>query len=204
MIESRSAVLRVVALLLAGLLAACQTGSTATHGTDSAISVGASDLGGVVTSANGPEAGVWVIAETRDLPTPYAKIVVTDDRGRYVMPDLPKATYAVWVRGYGLADTTKVQAAPGSTLNLTARVQTDRAAAAQTYPAIYWYSMLSVPEAKEFRVGRVAHQNEWLNVVKNAGCNACHSMGTPGMRTVPKALGEFKTSAEAWQRRIQS
>jgi hypothetical protein len=147
---------------------------------------------------------VWVIAETRDLPTPYAKIVVTDDRGRYVMPDLPKGRYAVWVRGYGLADTAKVQASPGSTLDLTARVQTDRAAAAQTYPAIYWYSMLSVPEAKEFPVGRVAHQNEWLNVVKSAGCNACHSMGTPGIRTVPKALGEFKTSAEAWQRRIQS
>ena len=40
----------------------------------------------------GPEAGVWVIAETTDLPTKFARIVVTDDRGRYVIPDLPKAT----------------------------------------------------------------------------------------------------------------
>src|SRR5262245_45035268 len=62
------------------------------------------DIGGVVTGPNGPEAGVWVIAETRDLPTRYAKMVVTDDQGRYVVPDLPKAKYKVWVRGYGLVD----------------------------------------------------------------------------------------------------
>ena len=64
----------------------------------------------------GPEAGVWVIAETTDLPTKFAKIVVTDDRGRYLMPDLPKANYDVWVRGYGLVDSAKVTAAPGKTL----------------------------------------------------------------------------------------
>ena len=65
----------------------------------------------MVTSARGPEAGVWVIAETTDLPTKYAKIVVTDDRGRYLVPDLPKANYHLWVRGYGLVDSEKVQAA---------------------------------------------------------------------------------------------
>ncbi len=41
---------------------------------------------GTVSGVNGAEAGVWVIAETRSLPTKYAKIVVTDDRGRYVIP----------------------------------------------------------------------------------------------------------------------
>ena len=39
------------------------------------------DIGGVVTGANGPEAGVWVIAETTDLPTKFARMVVTDDQG---------------------------------------------------------------------------------------------------------------------------
>jgi len=39
---------------------------------------------GTVTSSTGPEAGVWVIAETKDLPTKLAKIVVTDDKGKYV------------------------------------------------------------------------------------------------------------------------
>ena len=60
---------------------------------------------------NGPEAGVWVIAETRDLPVRFIKIVVTDDQGRYVVPDLPKANYDIWVRGYGLVDSPKVKSA---------------------------------------------------------------------------------------------
>ena len=47
----------------------------------SAIAIDADDIGGIVTGPSGPEAGVWVIAETRDLPTPFAKIVVTDDQG---------------------------------------------------------------------------------------------------------------------------
>ena len=84
------------------------------------------DLGGVVTSAQGPEAGVWVIAETTDLPTKFAKIVVTDEQGRYVMPDLPKANYNVWVRGYGLVDSPKVQSAPGTILNLTGGAGAER------------------------------------------------------------------------------
>src|SRR5262245_3808373 len=67
-----------------------------------AVATDDDDIGGIVTGPNGPEAGVWVIAETRDLPTRYAKMVVTDDQGRYVVPDLPKAKYKVWVRGYGL------------------------------------------------------------------------------------------------------
>ena len=29
---------------------------------------------------------------------------MTDDQGRYVVPDLPIAKYKVWVRGYGLVD----------------------------------------------------------------------------------------------------
>ena len=71
------------------------------------------DISGVVTSPSGPEAGVWVIAETSDLPTKYVKIVVTDDRGRYVIPELPRANYNVWVRGYGLVDSPKRSARPG-------------------------------------------------------------------------------------------
>src|SRR5882672_4349363 len=75
--------------------------------------VAPTDIGGVVSSVNGPEAGVWVIAETNDLPTKFAKIVVTDDRGRYVLPELPTARYSVWVRGYGLTDSNPVAAKVG-------------------------------------------------------------------------------------------
>src|SRR5919106_848723 len=99
-----------------------------------APAIDADDIGGVVTGANGPEAGVWVIAETSDLPTKFAKIVVTDDQGRYVMPDLPKAKYKVWVRGYGLVDSPKVDSEPGKTVNLTAVAAPNEAEAAQYYP----------------------------------------------------------------------
>ena len=88
--------------------------------TDPAIRIGQNDLGGVVTGKSGPEAGVWVIAETTGLPTPFAKIVVSDDQGRYVIPDLPQANYNVWVRGYGLIDSPRVVAKPGKTVNLEA------------------------------------------------------------------------------------
>jgi hypothetical protein len=108
------------------------------------------DIGGVVTSAKGPEAGVWVIAETTNLPTRFAKMVVTEDQGRYVIPDLPKANYNIWVRGYGLVDSPKVKSVPGKTLNLKAVIAPNEAAAAGYYPAIYWYSMLKIPEASEF------------------------------------------------------
>ena len=111
----------------------------------SAQSISKHDIGGVVTGPHGPEAGVWVIAETHDLPTRFAKMVVTDERGRYVVPDLPKGNYDVWVRGYGLIDSPKVQSEPGQHLNLTAVLAPNDAAAAQYYPAIYWFSMLKIP-----------------------------------------------------------
>ncbi len=89
---------------------------------------------------------MWVIAETGDLGTRFAKMVVTDERGRYVLPDLPKATYRVWVRGYGLVDSPKVTSEPGKILDLTAVVAPSLAAAAQYYPAIYWFSMIRIPD----------------------------------------------------------
>src|SRR5688500_57889 len=110
--------------------------------TGDAVTVDADDIGGVVRSSNGPEAGVWVIAETVDLPTRFAKIVVTDERGRYLIPDLPKGSYSVWVRGYGLVDSPRVSGAPGQVLDLKAVVAPSEAAAAEYYPPIYWYSML--------------------------------------------------------------
>ena len=95
-----------------------------------AVRVGANDIGGVVSGPNGPEAGVWVIAETTNLPTRMIKIVVTDDQGRYVVPELPQANYAVWARGYGLVDSAKAQTEPGKTINITATPAPNAAAAA--------------------------------------------------------------------------
>ena len=95
------------------------------------IEMDGDDISGTVTSSKGPEAGVWVIAETKDLPTGFRKIVVTDDRGRYLVPDLPKANYRVWVRGYGLTDSPAVTATPGQALNLRAVLAPSAQAAAR-------------------------------------------------------------------------
>src|SRR6266849_8091402 len=194
--------LGVVASALAALLTACLS----TQGTGSA---GANDIAGVVTGPNGPEAGVWVIAETNDLPTKFAKLVVTDDQGRYLIPDLPKADYSVWVRGYGLVDSPKVSSTPGKTLNLTAVPAPNAAAAAELYPGMYWYSMLNIPAKDQFPgtgekgngiSSNIKSQEQWVDTVKNA-CQSCHSLGSKGMRTVPK---EFGPGVAGWARRTQS
>jgi hypothetical protein len=202
----------IAALGIAAVIAACamQQGGEQSSG---AVRIDADDIGGVVTSAKGPEAGVWVIAETTDLPTKYAKIVVTDDQGRYMIPDLPKATYSVWTRGYGLVDSPKVKTTPDKTLNLQAVVAPSPAAAAEYYPAIYWYSMLKIPDKSLFPgTGPQGNgmpiaaksQHQWLDSIKTNGCIGCHQLGNKATRTIPKELGEFKTSKDAWQRRILS
>ena len=146
-----------------------------------AVQIDADDIGGVVIGPDGPEAGVWVIAETMDLETRFSKTVVTDDEGRYVVPDLPDATYDVWVRGYGLVDSEKLQASPGAVQDLTAVVAPDAATAAQYYPAGYWFSLIDVPEPDEFP-GTGANGNgispdyhsqaEWIRSIKTGGCLA--------------------------------
>ena len=172
------------------------------------VAIDGDDIGGVVTGPKGPEAGVWVIAETRDLPVRYIKSVVTDDRGRFVVPDLPAASYSVWARGYGLVDSAKATAKPGTRLTIAATPAPTPAAAAHYYPAIYWYSMLKIPAADQFGGGssipaRLTQQN-WLSSVKNTGCIGCHQLGQLSTRTIPATLGTFANSVEAWKRRVQS
>ena len=171
------------------------------------VGIGETDIGGVVTGAKGPEAGVWVIAETTDLPTRFARIVVTDDKGRYLVPDLPKANYNVWVRGYGLVDSPKMRAVPGRALNLAAVQAPNATAAAQYYPAIHWYSMMKIPDKSQFggstNIPKDVTLNDWLTVVKNQACIGCHQLGQASTRTIPAAFAHMP-SEEAWVRRVQS
>ena len=201
----------LAAVSFAALLTVTSAKLNAQQSTESQIRIGGSDLGGVVTSAKGPEAGVWVIAETADLPTKFAKIVVTDDQGRYVIPGLPNASYSVWVRGYGLVDSPKLQARPGAIVNLTAVEAPTPAAAADYYPALYWYALLKIPGKSEFSgSGRngippaLKTQEQWLDIVKTDGCYTCHQIGDKATRTIPKELGHFESPVAAWERRIQS
>jgi hypothetical protein len=160
-------------------------------------------IAGTVTSAHGAEAGVWVIAETHDFQTRFAKIVVTDEAGRYLIPQLPAARYRVWVRGYGLIDSPGVDATPGQHLDIATHIASDAAAAAKNYPAAYWYAMMKIPE--ETQVAKVpGGRNGYLMWMKNMGCVGCHQLGNLATRTIPKSLGTFKSSDEAWLRRLQS
>lgn len=194
-------------------LAASLSGIHALQLAGEPVQIDNDDLGGVVSGARGPEAGVWVIAETTDLPTKFVRIVVTDDRGRYLVPDLPKANYSVWVRGYGLVDSPKIQTAPGKLLNLTATTAPTPRAAAEYYPAGYWFSMLAVPDKSEFPgtgpqgngiSPNLKNQAEWIRNLKSGGCTGCHQLGTKATREIPKELGTFHSSAMAWDRRVQS
>ena len=163
-------------------------------------------LSGRVTGPNGPEAGVWVIAETRELPTKFAKIVVTDGEGRYLVPELPKATYDVWVRGYGLVDSPKVRAQPGQTLELAAVPAPSEREAARYYPSTYWFALLGVPPAGAFPIGPIESQNAWLHAIKQGGCQSCHALGTPGMRAIPEMYrkGGEASVLEAWRERLSA
>src|SRR5688572_18069521 len=169
---------------------------------------------GVVQGASGPEAGVWVIAETKELPTNFIKIVVTNDQGRFLLPELPNASYSVWVRGYGLVDS-KPQILKPSTSQVTLRATPAKTPqeAAKVYPGDYWLSMLEPPAASEFPgTGNQANglgtsmvsQNHWINSLKS-DCNFCHQLGNEITRTVDhvfKAKPELKTHTEAWEWRL--
>ena len=203
---------RLGLLAVVGMLATALSCADAQQDIEGGVAIDADDIGGVVGGPNGPEAGVWVIAETMDLPTKFNRIVVTDDQGRYLLPDLPDATYDVWVRGYGLVDSPKTPVTPGTTQNLTAVPAPNEAAAAAYYPAGYWLSLIQVPDKDEFPgtgprgngiSPNMVSQADWIRNVKG-GCTGCHALGNKATREIPTELGEFDSLVAAWDRRIQS
>ena len=167
---------------------------------------------GTVESADGVEAGVWVIAETEELETKFVKIVVTDDDGRFVLPELPIATYDVWVRGYGLIDSEKVHLSPDRDgVELAAVVAPSAADAAQYYPGNYWYSLIEPPAKDEFPgtgpdgngiAEGMTSQAAWIDRMKQ-GCQLCHQLGNQATRVV-QHRDEFDSTVAAWDHRVQT
>jgi hypothetical protein len=203
---------KILVLTLAILLFPALFRIASQRASEAAAAVG-DDISGVVTSPNGPEAGVWVIAETKDLPTKYVKIVVTDDQGRYLIPELPKANYKLWVRGYGLVDSAPVQGMPGENVKLAAKLAPDPRSAAQYYPGSYWYSLLQIPPQDDFPgtgargngiSKKLKSQGAWIELAKTDGCEACHQLGDKATREFPSSLGHFDSSVSAWSRRVAS
>jgi hypothetical protein len=178
-------------------------------------------ISGVVQSGSGPEAGVWVIAETDDLPTPYIKIVVTDDDGRFVLPELPMVNYHVWVRGYGLRDSEKTYLRPGAEdVTLEVEAAASPVEAAQVYPADHWWALLEPPAESEFTAGggdgrglgvTMQSQAQWLDTLK-LGCNFCHQIGNETTRAFDHWSTEFlaqeglleASSVQLWERRLRT
>jgi hypothetical protein len=196
----------LIPIVLIVLITACTTSNPEIKQGDNSIS-------GVVSGRNGPEGGVWVIAETFDLPTRFAKIVVTDEKGQYLIPELPAANYKVWVRGYGLIDSPKQDAKPGTELNLESVVAPSDVEAAQYYPAGYWFSLLHLPASDNFPgTGAKANgispdikiQADFVRRIKSGTCLACHQLGSKGTRELQASLGKFNNSVDAWERRLQS
>src|SRR5688572_23940942 len=155
-----------MAVLILAVVAACGAPTSRDSGSDRPIS-------GRVDGKDGPEAGVWVIAETNDLRSGYTKIVVTDDRGQFTLPDLPEGGYRVWVRGYGLKDSDPVDARPGDDLALKAAYPSSDQDAGQVYPASYWYSLVEPPPAADFPgtgangiAAGMTTQEAWIDAMK--------------------------------------
>lgn len=180
-------------------------------GVSAQVSLDSDDIGGVVRSVNGPEAGVWVIAETNDFDALFRKIVVTDAAGRYVLPDMPDADYYLWVRGYGLVDSEPVSGQPGMSLNLQAVPAATPREAAQVYPANYWYSLIEVPPESEFPgtgdsgngiSPAMQTQANWIDGLKQ-GCQLCHQLGNQATREVLN-LSDYETTAAAWTHRTKA
>ena len=168
------------------------------------------DISGTVTSSNGPEEGVWVIAETTDLPTKFIKSVVTGAGGRYLIPELPAASYKIWVRGYGLLDSGGITADPGATVDIQAIVAATPAEAARVYPANYWYSLIEPPAPSEFPgtgpdgngiAATLQHQGQWVDIQKQ-GCMLCHQLGNRIIRQIDN-LEQFDSTLAAWDHRVK-
>ncbi len=195
----------VLYLAVGAALASAQSNST--------VKIKPDDIGGTVISPKGGEPGVWVIAETTDLGTRFIKEVVTDDRGRYLIPDLPTAKYMVWARGYGLVDSPKIETEPGKLVDLKPTVAPDRKTAAQLYPGNYWYAMLKVPAKSDFPgtgptgngiSPNIQTQGQWIHLIKTDSCESCHQLGNQYTRTIPELFANLDSPAKSWIRRVQS
>jgi hypothetical protein len=168
-------------LLLLVLISVFSRSAAGGSQSDTAIPIDRNSIGGIVVNVAGakPEAGVWVIAETK-LQVPFRKIVVTDDQGRFLVPDLPEGSYELWVRGYGLKDSQRVKASRGEQVKIQVANAATPQEAARIYPASYWTSLVALPSKDEIG-GKFEGMDHWEAEFRG-GCNQCHQIGMVATR----------------------
>jgi len=197
-------------LIGAGVMVMAAAMASACRAPAAPLNVDSTSIGGVVQNGTRPEAGVWVIAETDGLPTHFSRIVVTDDNGQFLIPDLPaSASYDVWVRGYGLRDSQPVKAPRGERLTLQVENAQTPQEAAKIYPANYWLSLYQPPptsvlplvdsedsaapashaqqadEESGVAARRYPGREHWIGHMK-LGCMLCHQIGQEMSRLFDK------------------
>ena len=205
----------LLALVLAGSASLWLRAQTPARDTDiSQIPIDADDIAGVVRSARGPEAGVWVIAETTDTPTQ-----VPEDRGHRRPGPVPVArspgtTRHVQDLGARLWPR-RFDAGPRDT---GAASRTHRGAGARSprggadlpgellvlphqYPAGEGLSGHG-PVRQRHQPGHGARNITGSTRSKRTATSAT-SWATRRRVRFPAALGTFASSVAAWDRRVQ-
>ena len=168
-----------------------------------AVAVDADDIGGVVSGPKGPEAGVWVIAETTEPPheiRPHRRHRRSRPVSGAGSAEAPRMTSGCAATAWSIRP--RSSPARARQLNLTATIAPDPHAAAQYYPSGYWFSLIKVPDKCEFPgtgpegngiSPNVKNQAEWLRTMKSGTCWSCHALGTKATREMPEAFRDMKT-----------
>ena len=208
---------RITAVVVAALVAATLGTVGARQTAAPTVAIDADDIGGVVTGAAGPEAGVWVIAETTD-----AADALDQERRHRRSGPLPHSRSAEGalrrlgprLRARRLARRSKRRQARRSRLKAVAAPA--REAAAEYYPAQVPGSRCCRCRPKSDFPGtgpsgngiapNIKSQGEWIrNIVNTDGCTGCHQMGGKATREIPESARQVSEAhRQAWDRRIQS
>ena len=150
-------------------------------------------IAGIVKDEAGhPLAGAWVTGVNATTSSHPRKTVVTDENGRYVIPDLPGPNpYQVRARVYGYADRWIKNVSAGTVVNIEYQAQ-DRLGSKETaaqYPAQYWLSLVDVPSESKVKAAGFEDQRHWMGQF-NMVCQLCHQLGTAATRR-PKTRAEW-------------
>ena len=147
------------------------------------------------------------------LATPFRKIVVTDEAGRYLVPDLPGRIMSCGWR-LRLVDSPPVAAHAGRSRRVAGCRRARRARGGADLAGELLVLAVEVPPETSSSRGpgpngngiapEVVTQHQSISTIK-AGCNVCHQLGDLATREIPQvASGRSGRSGDAWDMRTQA